>query len=84
MKTKLPTAICSTDHFLLCARFYQIKYTTFYVSFEDLPETSEERLTLELSASESLCAGQLEISTKLIKRKFFIPSTDWKQHCNKF
>ena len=54
MKTNLPTAISSTDHFLLCAQFYQIKYTTFYVSFEDLPETCEERLTLELSASESL------------------------------
>ena len=35
----------------------------FYVSFEGLPETSEEGLTLELSAFETLYSGQFEIST---------------------
>ena len=32
-------------------------------SFEGLPKTSEEGLTLELSAFETLYGGQFEIST---------------------
>ena len=75
METNLPTAICSTDHFYCVHGFTKLNIQLF-VSFEDLPESSEERLTLELSASESLYADQLEISTELIKRKFFIPSTE--------
>ena len=42
------------------ARFFLIKCANFYVSFEGLPETSEEGLTLELSVFESLYGGQFE------------------------
>ena len=55
----------------LYARFFLIKCANFYVSFEGLPETSEEGIPLELSVFESLYGGQFELSTRLIKRKSF-------------
>ena len=55
----------------LYARFFLIKCANLYVSFESLPETSEEGLTLELSVFESLYGGQFELSTKLTKRRLF-------------
>ena len=61
----------------LYARFFPIKCAIFYVSFEGLPETSEEGLTLELSVFESLYGGQFELSTKLIKRKSFCYTLHW-------
>ena len=67
--------------------FYLVKYAHFCIyfesraersmevlkniSFEGLPETSEDGLTVELSAFESLYDGQFELSAKLIKRKLF-------------
>ena len=61
----------------LYARFFLIKCANLYVSFESLPETSEEGLTLELSVFESLYGGQFELSTKLIKRKSFCYTLHW-------
>ena len=46
----------------LYARFFLIKCVNLYVSFESLPETSEEGLTLELSVFESLYGDQFELS----------------------
>ena len=43
--------------------FYLILYANIHVSFEGLPETSEEGLTLELLAFETLYGDQFEIST---------------------
>ena len=55
MKTSMPKAICLMDYSFECLRgFYLISYANIYVSFEGLPETSEEGLTLELSAFETL------------------------------
>ena len=61
----------------LYARFFPIKCAIFYDSFEGLPETSDEGLTLELSVFESLYGGQFELSTKLIKRKSFCYTLHW-------
>ena len=47
----------------VCAAFTQFDVQIYYVSFEGLPETSEEGLTLELSAFETLYCGQFETST---------------------
>ena len=58
MKTNLPIAVCLIDYFFFLwvyARFLpNLTYKYNYVSFEGLPETSEEGLTLELSAFETL------------------------------
>ena len=49
MKTNLPTTICLIDFFTfffgVSVRFYLIKYTIVYISFEDRTETSIEVLT---------------------------------------
>ena len=65
MKTNLPIAVCLIDYFFMsvCAVFNLFDVQIYYVSFEGLPETSEEGLTLELSAFETLYCGQFETST---------------------
>ena len=73
MKTNIPIAICLIDYSFECMRgFYLILYANIHVSFEGLPETCEEGLTLKLSAFETLYGDQFEISTYLIKRKMYI------------
>ena len=56
----------------LYARFFLIKCANLYVSFESLPETSEEGLTLELSVFESLYGDQFEFSIQLIKKEIIL------------
>ena len=66
MKTNLPIAVCLIDYFFFmseCAVFTLFDVQIYYVSSEGLPETSEEGLTLELSAFETLYSGQFETST---------------------
>ena len=63
MKTNLPIAVCLIDYFFLWVYewFLPSLMCKYYVSFEGLPETSEEGL--ELSAFETLYCGQFETST---------------------
>ena len=65
MKTNLHIAVCLIDFFFLWAYawFLPNLMCKHIVSFEGLPETSEEGLTLELSAFETLYCGQFETST---------------------
>ena len=69
------TSVARFLRMVVCAIFPNLMCNFFM--FEGLPETSEEGLTLELSVFESLCGGQFELSTKLIKRKSFCYTLHW-------
>ena len=57
MKINLPIAICLIDYFFSWVYEWflpNLVYKLIYFSFEGLPETCEEEITLEFSAFETL------------------------------